>query len=132
MLPEFPLLSLFNDPDDCVDALQDFLLEIIKTKNDDVECKKEEKKEEKKETDEKRDSSNILKKRGHERKRSRRKNEITKHRSQSSQMILDASETLLGLVITRGSALGKCPFEFLILLFPFDMMRKNLTFFNQH
>lgn len=100
MLPEFPLLSLFNDPDDCVDALQDLLLEIIKSNEEIIEKKSEEKKEEKKESVE-------VKKRGHERKRSRRKNEITKHRSQSSQIVLDASETLLGLIITRGSALGK-------------------------
>ena len=96
MLPEFPLLSLFNDPDDCVDDLQELLLEIIRRKQE------EELKDKEKDKKDASDDKNQ-KKRGHERKRSKK---INKFHSQASQMIVDASETLLGLVITRGAILG--------------------------
>ena len=103
MLPDFPLLSLFYDPDDCVQALESFLCSIIA--QGEKELLEDEKREEKKtETEDKKDTT---KKRGHERKKSRKTNSIlTRNLSQITQIVLDSTEALMGLVIIRGSTLG--------------------------
>lgn len=100
MLPQFPLLSLFNDPEDCVESLEQFLRSVIEHGQRELI---EEEKEGKKETEDKKDTP---RKRGHERKRSRRVNLHNKYVAQVTQTILDATEALMGLVITRGTTLG--------------------------
>lgn len=113
ILNEFTPLTLFNDPDDCVDSLQDYLFNILRTLDASaLNDRDDDKKGEATSfggTEDKKDQ----KKRGHERRRSKKSNSIASvtpklARYPSSSMVFgtEAVEALIGLVIARGSALG--------------------------